>query len=64
MADIREEKEGVEYFSQLPGMIQDQIIEHGVPINSKSAMESFYNDILHSGPTVVGMEEEEATKSK
>lgn len=50
--------EGLAYFSALPKLIQEEVVARGVPINSKPAMESLYNDILKSGPTVVGMDDE------
>lgn len=51
--------EGVAYFSALPKLIQEEVVARGVPINSKSKMEKVYDDILKSGPNVVGMEDED-----
>ena len=50
--------EGLAYFARLPGLIQGQVIEHGIPIDSKPAMQKFYQEILNSGPMVSKMDDE------
>ncbi|WP_099204047.1 hypothetical protein [Scatolibacter rhodanostii] len=52
------ENSGVAYFAKLPKLIQEQVIEHGIPIDSKPQMENFYQNILHSGPTIIPMNDE------
>ena len=56
--EIKQNADGLKYFSSLPSLIQNQVVENGITINSKPAMERFYHDILNSGHMVSGMDED------
>lgn len=55
--NLKSKREAYDYFVQLPSMIQGQIIERGISIQSKKEMENLYQEILHSGPKIVGMDD-------
>lgn len=54
MMDVEKMDSGArEYYDTLPPLIQEQIVKNGAGLLSKRDLQTFYTDILRSGPDTV-----------
>lgn len=51
------DKSTVEYYNTLPPLIKEQIDKSPVKFTSKQNMQSFYKNILQSGPETVKLQD-------